>query len=145
MDAVQVGVFQRRFAGLRVWGQVLCDDAGADSVSRMDFGDDLASVRDGIAQLCVIDPDMVLRLRDESGRRTVKEDQTVMDHKHTVTDCLHILDDMCGEQNDLVLRHLRENIAELDTLLGVQTDSRLVEYISCGLPSSACAIPTRCL
>ncbi len=51
-----------------------------------------------------------------------------MDHKHPVTDRLHIFDDMCGEQNDLVLRHLRENVAEFDALLGIQTDSRLVQY-----------------
>ena len=105
MNTVQVGVFQCRLTALRIRWQVFRDDAGADAVSSVDFGDDLTAVRERIAGLRAVDGDMVLRLRDELRRRSVKENQTVVDHKHPVADGLHVLDNVCGEQDDLVLCH----------------------------------------
>lgn len=74
----------------------------------------------------------------EGGQRPFGNDEDL------VADGLHLGEDMGAENDSVALSKLLDQISDLDDLNGVKADGRLIRMMTSGLPSSACAMPTRC-
>ncbi len=63
----------------------------------------------------------------ERVRAVLGDDLAAMDDDHPVTDYAHLVEDVGGEQDRALAAQISDEIADVDHLIGVQADGRLVE------------------